>query len=50
VSVDFVHRQEFQILENTTFRKLDIFPYSDEGRGENNYSVGSLGKKKGAID
>jgi hypothetical protein len=30
--MDFVHRQEFYILENTTFWKLDLFP--------------SLGKRK----
>jgi hypothetical protein len=29
-------------LENTTFRKLDLFPSSDEGR--ETYSVGSLRK------
>jgi hypothetical protein len=28
------------ILENTTFRKLDLFPSSGEGGGEDNYSVG----------
>jgi hypothetical protein len=27
-------------IENTTFRKLDLFPSS--GEGENTYSVGSL--------
>jgi hypothetical protein len=30
------------ILENTTFRKLDLFPSSDEGGGEDTYSVGPL--------
>jgi hypothetical protein len=30
------------ILENTTFRKLDLFPSSDEGGGEDIYSVGPL--------
>jgi hypothetical protein len=30
--VDFVHSSEFQILENTTFRKLDLFPSSGKGR------------------
>jgi hypothetical protein len=29
------------ILENTTFRKLDLFPFSGEGGGEDTYSVGS---------
>jgi hypothetical protein len=27
------------ILENTTFRKLDLFPFSGEGGGEDTYSV-----------
>jgi hypothetical protein len=31
-------------LENTTFRKLDLFPSSDEGAGEDTYSVGPLRK------
>jgi hypothetical protein len=30
--LDFAYRPEFQILENTMFRKLDLFPPSDEGR------------------
>jgi hypothetical protein len=29
--LDFVHRPVFQKLENTTFRKLDLFPSSGEG-------------------
>jgi hypothetical protein len=29
--LDFVHRQVFYKLENTTFRKLDVFPSSGEG-------------------
>jgi hypothetical protein len=29
--LDFVHRPEFEILENTMFRKLDLFPSSGEG-------------------
>jgi hypothetical protein len=29
-------------LENTTFRKLDLFPSSGEGGGEDTYSVGPL--------
>jgi hypothetical protein len=29
--LDFVHRLEFSILENTTFRKLDLSPSSGEG-------------------
>jgi hypothetical protein len=29
---DFFHRQERQIIENTTFRKRDLFPPSDEER------------------
>jgi hypothetical protein len=29
--LDFVHRPEFQIIENTTFRKIDLFPFSGEG-------------------
>jgi hypothetical protein len=32
------------ILENSTFRKLDLFPSSDEGGGEDIYSVGPLRK------
>jgi hypothetical protein len=31
--LDFVHRPEFCKQENTTFRKLDVFPSSGEGRG-----------------
>jgi hypothetical protein len=30
------------ILENTTIRKLDLFPSSGEGGGEDTYSVGPL--------
>jgi hypothetical protein len=30
------------ILENTTFGKLDLFPSSGEGGGEDTYSVGPL--------
>jgi hypothetical protein len=30
--VDFVHRPEFQVLENTTFRKLGLFPSAGEER------------------
>jgi hypothetical protein len=30
------------ILDNTTFRKLDLFPSSDEGGGEDTYSVEPL--------
>jgi hypothetical protein len=30
------------ILENTTFRKMDLFPSSGEGGGEDTYSVGPL--------
>jgi hypothetical protein len=29
--LEFVYRPEFQILENTTFRKLDLFAVSGEG-------------------
>jgi hypothetical protein len=32
------------ILENTTFRRLDLFPYSGEGGGEDTYSAGPLRK------
>jgi hypothetical protein len=31
--LDFVHRPEFYNQENTTFRKLDLFPSSGEGGG-----------------
>jgi hypothetical protein len=37
---DFVHRPIFWKLENTMFRKLDLFPSS--GEGVDTYSVGSL--------
>jgi hypothetical protein len=30
--LDFAHRPEFYILENTTFRELDLFPSSGEGK------------------
>jgi hypothetical protein len=30
------------ILENTTFRKLDLFPSSGEGGEKDTYSVGPL--------
>jgi hypothetical protein len=30
--LDFVHRPEFKIFENITFRKMDLFPFSDKGR------------------
>jgi hypothetical protein len=42
--LDFVHRPEFEVLESTTFRKLDVFPCS--GKGRETYSVGALGKVK----
>jgi hypothetical protein len=32
------------ILENTTFRKLDLFPSSGEGGEEDTYSLGPLRK------
>jgi hypothetical protein len=32
------------ILENMTFQKLDLFPSSGEGGGEDTYSVGPLRK------
>jgi hypothetical protein len=38
----FVHRPVFLKLENTTFRKLDLFLSS--GQGDDTYSVGSLRK------
>jgi hypothetical protein len=28
----FVYRPEFEILENATFRKLDLFPSSGDGK------------------
>jgi hypothetical protein len=31
--LDLVHRPEFYKQENTTFRKLDLFPSSGEGGG-----------------
>jgi hypothetical protein len=30
--MDFVHRPVFKILENRTFRKLDLFPSSGQGK------------------
>jgi hypothetical protein len=30
--LDFIHRPDFLILENTTFMKLNVFSYSDEKR------------------
>jgi hypothetical protein len=41
--LDSVHRPVFLKLENTTFRKLDLFPSLRE-RGRDTYSVGSLRK------
>jgi hypothetical protein len=40
----FGHFPSSGILENTTFRKLDLFPFSGEGGGEDTYSVGPLRK------
>jgi hypothetical protein len=34
----------YGILENTMFRKLDLFPSSGEGGGEDIYSIGPLRK------
>jgi hypothetical protein len=34
----------YGILEDTTFRKLDLLPSSGEGGGEDTYSVGPLRK------
>jgi hypothetical protein len=44
--LDFALRQEFEILENTTFLKLDLFSPSGEKRKgeEDTYSVGALRK------
>jgi hypothetical protein len=41
--LDFVYRPEFQILENTTFPKLGLYPSSGEGKGDA-YSIGYLRK------
>jgi hypothetical protein len=30
--LDLVHRSEFRMLGNKTFRKLNLFPFSGEGR------------------
>jgi hypothetical protein len=38
---DFDRRPEFEILQNTTFRKLDLFPSLDEGK-ETPILLGSL--------
>jgi hypothetical protein len=40
IFLDFFHRPVLQ--KNTTFRKLDLFPSSGEGGGEDTYSVGPL--------
>jgi hypothetical protein len=32
-SLGLLHRQKFQILENSTSRKLDLFPFSGDGEG-----------------
>jgi hypothetical protein len=42
--LDFFHRPVFYRTENMMFRKLDLFPSSGEGRGEDTYSVGPLRK------
>jgi hypothetical protein len=39
--LNFVHRPIFDILENTTFRELDLFPSSGEG-GETLILLGAL--------
>jgi hypothetical protein len=31
-ALDFVHRPVFYKLENTTFRKMDLFPSSEGGK------------------
>jgi hypothetical protein len=41
--LDFAHRPEFYKQENTTFRKLDLFPSSGEGGG-GTYSIRNLRK------
>jgi hypothetical protein len=41
--LDFFHHPLFWKLENTIFRKLDLF-LSSGGGGEDTYSVGSLRK------
>jgi hypothetical protein len=40
-SFGLVHRPVFQKLENTTFRKMDLFPSSDK-RGETPTQLGLL--------
>jgi hypothetical protein len=40
---DFFYLPVFYRKENTTFRKLDLFPFTGEG-GEDTYSVGPLRK------
>jgi hypothetical protein len=37
--LDFVHHPVFYKLENTTFRKLDLFPPSGKGEGEELSSI-----------
>jgi hypothetical protein len=39
---DFFHRPVFWKLENTTFRKLDLFPSSDDGGGKTPTQLGPL--------
>jgi hypothetical protein len=38
--MDFFHRPVFWKTDNTTFRKLDLFPSS--GEGEHTYSISTL--------
>jgi hypothetical protein len=40
--LDFLHRPVFQRLENTTFRKLDLFPSSGVGGGKTPTQLGLL--------
>jgi hypothetical protein len=40
--LDFVHHPDFHKPENTTFRKLDLFPSSGEGGGLTNKKQNSV--------
>jgi hypothetical protein len=46
--LDFVHRPDFYKPENTTFRKLDLFPSSGKG-GRGTYSTEKQNQDDGQI-
>jgi hypothetical protein len=44
--LEFVLHPKFQILENTTFRTLDLFPFSGEGGREAHTLLGPFKRSK----